>query len=466
MASAAALAGHSGRRPRRQVGAGAQRVHAVEALDEAPGQAGLAEGPGVVGAVVAQVGRGVQAWVVVGAQLDVVVAGHPRAVRVVQRPVLGDEPLLEQQGGELGAGLDDIEPVEQLERLPRAVGLALQKVVARAAPQVLGFADVEGGALLVAHDVDAGCGGQRLRERDLVVVTARPGFAEARDLLESAHALLLQPAEEQEQELGRGLGVLQGPVHGLHLRVEPVAEGVQRAALLRAELARQAERVERRARKGAALQAAELVVEEAEVELRVVGDEHGVRREAHEARQHDVDRGRVGYGGVVDAGDAGDHLGDAHAGVHERREGVDLASALEAHGADLGDLGEPRRCAGGLEVDYGEGDVGQVAAPGAPRGQADVHVALPREALVAVHDVGDQRVHELGRAVGDGEEARPDLAVVEGFARLLEQSVEVVDRGECELHDLIVNPEGDGCTGRLPCARRPALIRRPRRRAS
>src|SRR5665648_1003757 len=144
---------------------------------------------------------------------------------------------------------------------------------------------VEGGALLVAHDVDAGCGGQRLGERDLVVVAARPGFAEARDLLEGAHSLLLQPAEEEEQELGRGLGVLQGPVYGLHLRVEPVAEGVQRAALLRAEFARQAERVERRARKGAALQAAELVVEEAEVELRVVGDEHGVCREVHEARQ-------------------------------------------------------------------------------------------------------------------------------------------------------------------------------------
>ena len=69
-----------------------------------------------------------------------------------------------------------------------------------------------------------------------------------------------------------------------------------------------------------------------------------------------------------------------------------------------------------------------------------MHVALPREALVAVHDVGDQLVHELGRAVGDGEEARPDLAVVEGFASLLEQSEEVVDRGEGELHDLIVNP--------------------------
>ena len=449
---AAAPAGYGGRR--RQVRAGAQRVHAVEALHEAPGHAGLAEGPGVVRAVVAQVGRGIQARIVVGAQLDVVIAAHARAVGVVGGLVPRDEPLLEQQSGEFGARLDDVQRVQQLERLAGVVGLALQKVVARAAPQVLGFADVEGGALVVAHHVHAGSGGQRLRERDLVVVAARPGLAEARHLLEGAHALLLQPAEEEEQELGRGLRVLQGAVHGLHLRVEAVAEGLQGTALLRAELARQAQRVERRAREGAALQAAELVVEEAEIEVRVVGDEHGVGGEAHEARQHHVDRRRVGHGGVVDAGDAGDHRGDTDAGVDERREGGDFAPALEAYGADLGDLGEARRGAGGLEVDHGERHVGQVAARGVPRSEADVHVALPRKALVALHDVGDQLAHELGRAVDDGEEARPDIAVVEGFARLLEQSEEVVDRGEGELHGVMVNPEGDGCTGRGGSGRR------------
>ena len=77
----------------------------------------------------------------------------------------GDEALLEQQGAELGARLDDLDVVEQLERLAGVVGLTLQEVVARAPPQVLGLADVQGGALLVAHDVHAGCGRQPLGER-------------------------------------------------------------------------------------------------------------------------------------------------------------------------------------------------------------------------------------------------------------------------------------------------------------
>ncbi len=367
-------------------------------------------------------------------------------MRVVDRPLPRDEALLEQQGAELGAGLDDVDVVEQFQRLPGVVGLALEEVVARAAPQVLGLADVQGGALLVAHDVHARCGRQALGERDLVVVAARARLAEARHLLQRAHALLLQPAEEQEQQLRRGLRVLQGAVHRLHAGVEAVGERAQRAALLRAELARQAQRVERRPREGAALQARELVVEEAQVELGVVRHQHRAGRELDEARQHDLDRRRVGDRRVVDAGDAGDHLGDADARVHQRRERVDLAAALEAHGADLGDLGEAGGGAGGLEVDHGEGDAGEVVAQGLPGAEAHVHVALPGEALVALDDVGDQLVHELGRAVGDGEEARPHFAVVEGFAGLLEQGEEIVDGRECELHLCIVTPARDGCT--------------------
>jgi len=142
------------------------------------------------------------------------------------------------------------------------------------------------------------------------------------------------------------------------------------------------------------------------------------------------------------------------AGIHERREGVDLVAALEADGADLGDLGEAGSRAGGLEVDHGEGDVGEVVAQGFPSAEADVHVALPSEALVALDDVGDQLVHELGRAVGDGEEARPHFAVVEGFAGLLEQGEEVIDGRECELHPCIVTPARDGCTGHAERTRR------------
>ena len=232
--------------------AGAQRVDAREALDEAPGRRRLAERPGVVRAVVAQVGRRVEPRVLLGAELHVLVARHPRAVRVVVRAVTGDEALLEQEGAELRPRLDDLDALEQLERLTGVVGLALEEVVAGAPPQVLGLADVEGVAVRVAHDVDAGRGRQPVGERDLVVVAPRPGLAEAGHLFEGRHALLLEPREKEDEELGGGLGVLQGAVLGLDLGVEAVGEGRERAALLRAELARQAQRVERRALEGAA----------------------------------------------------------------------------------------------------------------------------------------------------------------------------------------------------------------------
>ena len=57
--------------------------------------------------------------------------------------MLGDQPALEQERAELRAGLDDLDALQQLQRLAGVVGLALQEVVARAAPQVLGLADVE-----------------------------------------------------------------------------------------------------------------------------------------------------------------------------------------------------------------------------------------------------------------------------------------------------------------------------------
>ena len=227
---------------------------------------------------------------------------------------------------------------------------------------------------------------------------------------------------------------------GLTRGVEAVGEGAERAPLLRAELARHAQGVERGPRERLPALPAQLVVEEPEVERRVVRHEHRVRREVDELGQHDLDGRRSADGLVVDAGDAGDERRDGHARVDQGGERGDLAPALDAHRADLGDLAEARRGPGGLDVDHGEGHVGEVAALRAPRREPDVHVALPGEALVALDDVRDELVHELRRAVGDGEEARPHLAVVEGFASLLEQAVELVDGGERQLHATILRP--------------------------
>ena len=421
-----------------QAHAGAQRVDGVEQVDQASGEARPAEGSGVLGAVVAAVRRGVQAGERLGGELDVLVARHPRAVLVVGRAVLADQPRLEQQRGELGARLEDVEAVEELEGLAGAVGLTLHEVVAGPAAQVLGLADVELVTVGVAHDVHAGAGRQPLGEHDLVVVAPRSRLAEAHDLFEGGHTLFLQAGEQQQEDLGRGEGVVEGPVARLDGRVEAFGQGAERAAHGRQQPAGEAQRVERGSREGAAHEHAELVVEKAQVETGVVGHQDRVGRELEKARQDLFDRRLADEHLAVDAGDLGDLGRHRLPGVDELREGRDLAALLEAHGADLGDLGEARRAAGGLEVDDCESDGRQVAPLGVPLPETDVERSVPHEPFVVAHDVGDEGAHEFGGAVGHAEETRPDLAVIEGFAGLLEKSDQLVDRHERQLHRTIV----------------------------
>ena len=61
---------------------------------------------------------------------------------------------------------------------------------------------------------------------------------------------------------------------------------------------------------------------------------------------------------------------------------------------------------------------------------------LPDEAVVVVDDVDDERAHEGGRTVGDGEETGPELAVVEAFAGLVEEASEFVGGRERELQTI------------------------------
>ena len=137
-------------------------------------------------------------------------------------------------------------------------------------------------------------------------------------------------------------------------------------------------------------------------------------------------RRRVGHHVLADAGDAGDEARDGHAGVDQLRERGHLAAALYTDGADLGDLGVAGSAAGGLQVDDREGDAGEVSVRGPPACQADVHVALPHEALVFCDDVVDERPHELGGTVADREEPGPDVAVVECLALSFEQREHLV----------------------------------------
>ena len=82
---------------------------------------------------------------------------------VVAGPVLLDEGVLQEKGLFLGVGDDKIEVAHagNEERHHRS-GVGPLEIVADAAPEVFRLADVDDGALLVLHEVDAGRGGHRV----------------------------------------------------------------------------------------------------------------------------------------------------------------------------------------------------------------------------------------------------------------------------------------------------------------
>ena len=81
-------------------------------------------------------------------------------------------------------------------------------------------------------------------------------------------------------------------------------------------------------------------LEEADVERRVVRDQHGVAGELEEGRQHLVDPRRGGHHRVGDAGEHRDQRRDAPAGVDQRGELAEHLAAAHLDRADLGDRPE------------------------------------------------------------------------------------------------------------------------------
>jgi len=407
-----------------------QGVEDAEAGDRVARHAGGADGAEVVAAVGPRPRRQHQARALGPGRELQELAGRAVAALVARRPQLLDEPVLEQQGGELRSARLVVDRLQLVQRPSdeAPVAAAGAEVGAHPPAQVGGLADVEGASGAVAHEVHAGRGGQVLGQRQLVRV-ARPADARERDgALQRVDAALGEHPDEPHEQLGGGLRVGQGPVDGADGGVGPLRERGQVVAA-RPPVEQppgQHQGVEPRLGEVPPRQPATLVVEEPEVEGGVVGHQHVLAGEGGEAVERLGDVGPPLDHPVVDPGELGDDGGDRPAGVDEGLEAVDHLEAAHPDGADLGDLRMPRRPAGGLEVDDAERRVGQVGVRPVRRRQAHQVASEPREARVALHDLGHELALEALGAPPQAKELRRDVAHLQGAAAPREQRAEAV----------------------------------------
>ena len=100
-------------------------------------------------------------------------------------------------------------------------------------------------------------------------------------------------------------------------------------------------------------------VEESDVEARVVGHDHRVTQEFQERGEHRLDGGRFEEHRVRDAGKQPDERRHRFAWVDQGLEGPQDLAAAHFDRPHLGDGGRSCGGPGGLEVEDGEGDLGQ-----------------------------------------------------------------------------------------------------------
>ncbi len=301
--------------------------------------------------------------------------------------------------------------------------------------QVGGLADVERPPGGVTHEVHARRGRQVLGQRQLVRVPRAADAREGHGALQGVDAAVGEQRHEPHEHLRGRLGVGEGPVDRADAGVGPRRERRQVVAAGPPveQAPRQHQRVEPRLGEVPARQPAPLVVEEPEVEGRVVRDEHVLAGERGEALERLGDVGTPLHHAVVDAGELGHDRRDRPARVDQRLEALDHLEAPHPHGADLGDLRVAGRAAGGLQVDDAERRVGQVRVRPVRRGEAHQVAAQPGEARVALHDLGHQLALEPLGAPPQPQELRGDVAHLEGPAAAHEQRAQAVGHGVAPL---------------------------------
>ncbi len=221
----------------------------------------------------------------------------------------------------------------------------------------------------------------------------------------------------------------------LHRRPEEARERSEtRAPGPRAEeRPRERNRVKDGRRQPARLDPLDGLVEERQVEARVVRDDHAVPGEREEAAHGRLDGRRAAQVGVADPGQLRDHRSERRARPDERLERPGRLEPAQADGADLADLGRAGGEPGRLEIDDDEGGRLERKILRGRAGERDV-CAGPDEPRVGLDHLPEQRARQPGRSARKREQRPRGIGGGHGPAPFLDELDQPIRGIQAHLH--------------------------------
>ena len=222
-----------------------------------------------------------------GIELEIRESAPGLAAAVVLRLVLSDESRLEHERFEFASGRHvALDPSHLAEKVLDLLSLVAVEVGLHARPEISRLPDVED-ALVPTHEaVDAGGVGERVGEPDLAVVrppTSANGFAE---IAERQDAEPAAEVEEPVQDLRARHRIVQRPMGRLHPGPEILGERQESDVgdVGPHDPTSQLGGADRRTFQDGVVEPTEVLVQEREIEPRVVSHEDGTARELQEGR--------------------------------------------------------------------------------------------------------------------------------------------------------------------------------------
>ena len=283
-----------------------------------------------------------------------------RAATVVLGLVAPDQPRLENQGLELATRrFLTFHAVDLAQEVLHLLAFVAVEVGLHARPKVPGLADVENAIVPADEAVDAGRAGEGVREADLAVVRASACRHRLAEIAERQDPQAGAEIEELIEDLGARHGVVERPMDRLHPGAEVPGQRLQSDVgnLRPHHPPGELRRAHGRSLKHGVLEPTEVLVQEREIESRVVRHEDRPPGELEERGKHRFDRWLLADEEIVDARQVRDERRDGFPWVHECLEAADPLSAEHADRADLGDPRVPRRATRRLDVHHHEVDL-------------------------------------------------------------------------------------------------------------